>query len=232
MLFDLRGKRRRTVQVTYAALAVLLGVGLVGFGVGSGTSGGISDIFGGGNGGSSGNSAIEKKVKHEQLVLQRDPKNLVALAAVVRYRYEIAAAQSDQRTGQFTKDGKKALITTSDAWHRYLAANPKKPDTGLASQMVVAYSPTGLNKPSDAAQAAEIVASARNDAQAYLQLVQYAAAAGQTRKADLAGQRAIQLAPKAQRKVVEQAVKQAKTPQGAAGGGQSAPPSGGQPTGP
>lgn len=232
MLFDLKGKRRRTVQITYAALAVLIGVGLIGGGIGSGVSGGFFDIFGGGNGGSSGNSAIEKKIKHQQLVLQRDPKNLVALAAIVRYRYQIAAAQSDQRTGQFTKDGKKALLSTSAAWQKYLAANPKKPDAALASQMVVAYSPAGLNKPSDASQAAEIVASDKNSAQAYLQLVQFATLAGQKRKADLAGQKAIQLAPKAQKKVVEQAVKQAKTPQPAGGAGQTGTSGGQPPTGP
>jgi hypothetical protein len=34
MLFDLRGRRRRVVQVTYLMLALLLGGGLVLFGIG------------------------------------------------------------------------------------------------------------------------------------------------------------------------------------------------------
>ena len=41
MLFDLRGRgRRRTVETLYIGLAVLIGVGLVGFGVGGGCGGG------------------------------------------------------------------------------------------------------------------------------------------------------------------------------------------------
>jgi hypothetical protein len=212
MLFDLKGKRRRTVQVTYAGLAVLMGIGLVGAGVGSGVSGGFFDIFGGGSGGSSGNSAIEKKIKREEGLLRVNPRNQAALAAIVRYRYQIAAAQSDQRTGRFSKDGKKELAAASTAWHRYLASNPKKPDAGLAAQMVTAFSPIGLNRPADAAQAAEIVASAKNDAQAYLQFAGCAALAGQARKADLAGQAAIDHASKAQKSQAKQAVKAAKSP--------------------
>jgi hypothetical protein len=43
-----------------------------------------------------------------------------------------------------------------------------------------------------------------------VQLVQYASLAGQTRRADLAGKRAIELAPKSQKKQVKQLVEQAK----------------------
>ena len=42
MLFDLKGKRKRFVQVTYVVLAVLFAVGLIGFGIGGGVSGGAS----------------------------------------------------------------------------------------------------------------------------------------------------------------------------------------------
>ena len=51
--------------------------------------------------------------------------------------------------------------------------------------------------------------TAQPSAQAYLQLATYAAAAGQDRKADLAGQKAIELAPKKQRSTVKQLVEQA-----------------------
>ena len=41
MLFDLRGRgRRTTVRVVYMGLALLLGIGLVGFGIGGGFGGG------------------------------------------------------------------------------------------------------------------------------------------------------------------------------------------------
>lgn len=53
MLFDLRGKgRRRTVKVVYGGLALLLGLGLVAFGIGGATSGGLVDAFTGSGSGS------------------------------------------------------------------------------------------------------------------------------------------------------------------------------------
>ena len=229
MLFDLKGKRRRTVQVTYVALAFLMAVGLVGAGVGSGTSGGLFDLFSGGGG--SGNSVVDKRIKNAERALKRNPKDTVALAVLVRSHYTIGSADTNQQTGQFGKEGKKELTKASSAWQRYVGTDPKKPDASLASLMVVAYSPVGLNQPANAAGAAEIVADARNDAQSWLQLVQYASLAHQTRKADLAGKKAIERAPKKQRKLVEESVRQAKqagTPgAGAAGdGGAPATPSG------
>jgi hypothetical protein len=222
MLFDLKGKRRRTVQVTYVALAFLMAVGLIGAGVGSGVSGGIFDLFSGGSGGSTANKTIDKRIKTAEKALTVNPKDQVAMVSLVRSHYTLASADTNQQTGQFGKDGKKELVKASTAWHRYVASNPKKPDPSLAGLMVVAYSNIGLNQASNAATAAEIVADDRNDAQAWVQLVQYAALAGQTRKADLAGQKAIQRAPKNQKKAAKQAVQQAKAagaPQSAGGAG-------------
>ena len=225
MLFDLKGKRRRTVQVTYVALAALMAIGLVGAGVGSGTSGGLFDLFSGGGGGS-GNNVVDKRIENAQKALGRNPKDAAALAVLVRSHYTIASADTNQQSGQFGKEGKKRLVKASSAWQRYLATDPKKPDASLASLMLVAYSPVGLNQPPNAATAAEIVADSRDDAQSWIQLVQYASLAGQTRKAELAGKKAIDRAPKKQRKLVEQAVKQAKqgAAQGAAGAGGAGAP--------
>jgi hypothetical protein len=224
MLFDLKGKRRRTVQVTYVALAFLMAVGLIGAGVGSGTSGGLFDLFSGGGGGSSANKTIDKRIKNADRALRVNPKDRVAMVSLVRSHYTLASADTDKRTGQFGKDGRKELVKTSTAWQRYLASDPKKPNVSLASLMVVAYSNIGLNQASNAAGAAEIVATERNDAQAWLQLVQYASLAKQNRKADLAGQKAIERAPKDQRKVVKQAVEQAKAAAAQSlGGGAGAP---------
>src|SRR5215208_2066086 len=49
MLFDLKGRRRRVVQVTYVGLAVLMGGGLVLSGIGSDASGGLLDALVGGD---------------------------------------------------------------------------------------------------------------------------------------------------------------------------------------
>ena len=71
---------------------------------------------------------------------------------------------------------------------------------------------TALNKPDEAKQAATVVAEAENDWPSYLRLVQYATLAKDTRTADLAGQKAIDLASKGEKKEVRQQVKLAKEP--------------------
>jgi hypothetical protein len=210
MLFDLKGKRRRTVQATYVALAFLMAVGLIGAGVGSGVSGGIFDLFSGGGGSSTADKTVQKKIDRANRALRLNPKDEAAMALLVRSHYQLASLDTNQQTGQFGKDGKKELRKADVAWQRYVDSNPKKPDDSLAGLMVNAYSPIGLNDASGAAGAAEVVATVRDDAQAWLQLVQYASAAGQTRKADLAAKKALAKAPKNQKKAVKDAIAQAK----------------------
>src|SRR5438045_9115123 len=87
MLFDLQGKRRRMVQATYLILAVLMGGGLVLFGVGSGNiSGGLFDALTGKNSNSStgGNSFVEKRIKRDQRAVALNPNNTAALGDLVR----------------------------------------------------------------------------------------------------------------------------------------------------
>lgn len=223
MLFDLQGKRRRVVQATYLILAILMGGGLVLFGIGGGTEGGgLFDAITGkdSSGTSSNNSIVEDRIKRDEKALKVNPDNTVALASLVRSRYQLATDDADRNTSKFGEKGKAELQKASDAWERYLAADPKKVDDSLAALMLNAYSEIGLNQPDGAATAAELVAEARPSAVAYLQLTQYAAKAGQTRKAELAGKKAIELAPKGQKKQVEEAVAGAKA------GGQTSQTSG------
>ena len=86
----------------------------------------------------------------------------------------------------------------------------KNPSDSLASLMLQAYGPLGLNKATDAASAAQLIAAARPSAQAYLTLATYATQAGDTREALLAGQKAVELAPKSQKKLVQQQLNQLK----------------------
>src|SRR5215212_9291370 len=224
MLFDLQGKRRRVVQATYLILAVLMGGGLVLFGIGGGTDGGgLFDAITGkdSSGTSSNNGVVVKRIETEEKALKLNPKNTAALAALVRAHYQLATDDADRNTSRFGEKGKAELQKASDAWDRYLAAKPKKVDDSLAALMLNAYSEIGLNQPDGAATAAELVAQARPSAVAYLQLTQYAAKAGQTRKAELAGRKAVELAPKSQKKQVKAAVASAKS-----GGGQTGQTSG------
>src|SRR4051794_5297565 len=100
MLFDLKGKRRRTVQGVYLTLAILMGAGLVLFGIGSSVNGGLSDLFNGGGGSNQADKTIQKRIDTAEKQLQANPKNAVALGAVIRGHYQLATAHADQQTGQ------------------------------------------------------------------------------------------------------------------------------------
>ena len=237
MLFDLKGKRRRAVQGTYLMLAILMGAGLVLFGIGSSTNGGLGDLFSGGGGSNKGDTIVQKKIDTAVKQLQVNPRNVAALGAVIRGHYQLASAKADPNTGAFSKDARDELQQAANAWQRYLATNPAKPDIGLARVMVQAYSglaqlstgdqPAVTRNCGGAASAAELMAGTQQTPANYIALFQYATLAGQTGKADLAGKKAVSLAPKAQRKAVQQQVTAAKAAgTSQAGGGGTATPSG------
>src|SRR2546427_7007516 len=80
MLFDLKGKRKRVVQVTYVALAVLFGGSLVLFGTGSSVSGGLIDAITGHSGGG-GKNVFEKQGETAKKQTLRPPRNKQAWPA-------------------------------------------------------------------------------------------------------------------------------------------------------
>ena len=207
MLFDLRGRRRRAVQVTYLMLALLMGGGLVLFGVGGDVSGGLVDAFKGG-GGSSGDSALNDQIEKQEKRLQANPRNEVVLQALVR-NYYAKATQTRESGTAFPPEAKDDLRKAGAYWTRY-ASVADKPNPATAGFALQIYDASALNKPKEAQKAASILAEAGNDTASYLRLVSYAARAGDTRTADLAGQKAVDLAPKAQKKLVEKQVKALK----------------------
>lgn len=216
MLFDLRGKRRRTVQATYLALAVLMGGGLVFFGVGGaggglfGDNGGGSGILGGGSGSNKGADVQLKQIAAANKRLAVNPKDTASLGQLVKAHYALATAQADQQ-GNFLPKAKPELQQTTAAWSRYLDATPKTIDVGLASYAVQAYdgllasTPASAKKPIYAglADAYGAVAGQKPSAQAFLLVAQYANAAGKTTIAKRATTRALALAPAKQRKAVQ-----------------------------
>ena len=232
MLFDLRGKRRRAVQVTYAGLALLMAVGLVGAGIGSDVSGGVFDIFTGDDGGdiSDANKTTQKRIDKANDKLKVNPRDQAALIEVIRGHYSLATTDTDPNDGTFGDDGKKELEKASGAWERYLATKPERVDPALASLMINSYGELGLKQPEKAVTVAELIADERNDSSAYIQLVQFATQAGQTRKADLAAEKALELAPEGERATVKALLEQAKAAPaggGQGGTGQAPAPSGG-----
>jgi tetratricopeptide (TPR) repeat protein len=210
MLFDLRGRgRRRTVQAIYLMLAILMGGGLVFFGIGGATSGGLFDAIGGNGSGAPANDIVAKRVASLEKRTQASPSDEGAWRqlASVRFQSAMTGANFDQTTGQFTDKGRQELQGASTAWQRYLALKPQKVDPNVANMMVRAYGVDGLQQYDKAVQAIETVIDARPPQPAlYAQLSILAHGAGQTRKSDLAQQKAIELAPKDQRKGIEQAI--------------------------
>ncbi|MEX2193824.1 MAG: hypothetical protein WD844_00935 [Thermoleophilaceae bacterium] len=210
MLFDLKGKRRRLVQVVYLTLAVLMGGGLVLFGIGGDVSGGLFDAFSDRQGNvSNADDTFEDRRTQAQERLERNPRDEEALKALVRANYQLASSSAGQAT-TFPPESQDELRAAAAAWERYLATDPDPIDESLANLMLQAYGPGALNQLDKAVDTAQTLARADETSQSYLRLVQYASLAGDTRTADLAGQRAIELAPRDQRSTVTDQVEQAK----------------------
>src|ERR687893_705910 len=158
MLFDLRSAgRRRFIKIVYVTLALLMGGGLVLFGIGG-------DNF-------------------------------------------------DSETSGFTAEGKAKLRQATDAWEKHVEV-ADKPDDRLAASMAQAY--VELDQPAKAAEAQEIITEARPKAGAFAQLAVYAYAAGQTRRGDLARDRALELTDRDQREALEQQLAAARAQAAAA----------------
>jgi tetratricopeptide (TPR) repeat protein len=215
MLFDLRGRgRRRTVKVIYLSLAILMGGGLVLFGIGGNTSGGLFDAIQGSSGTVNAEDAFKKRVEDLEKRTQANPRDEQPWAQLASLRFQVATtgANYDQSTQAYTVKGKQELQRAADAWQRYLDLNPKKPDDRVANQMVQAYGPAGLRQYDEAVKAMEIVIDSRDPTyQLYAQLAVYAHGAKQTRKAKLAEEKAVELAPKAQRKTIREQIKAGQT---------------------
>jgi hypothetical protein len=211
MLFDLRGRRRRAVQVTYLTLAVLMGGGLVLFGIG-GSSGGILDAITGNNsGGTVSDSGLEKRIEAQEKKLKTSPNNTAALAELVRLHYQVASSQTPSGSTTIPDDQKDELRKAGVYWDRYVQATDNDPNPDLARVALIVFDKTGLNQPTKAKDVVRVLAADANNAQTYLLLVQYATAAGDKRTAQLAAQKAVDLAPKGQRKQVEKTAKQLQT---------------------
>jgi len=209
MLFDLRGRRRRAVQATYLVLAMLMGGGLVLFGIGGEVSGGLFNAFSE-NTSSSGNQTIEDRIDRSEERLSAQPRDERLLKSLVRDNYALAVSRQASGATTFSEDSKDDLRKAASYWQRYLQVVDGDPDAALANYALRIYDVGALNRVDAAAKAAALVAESSNDPQSYLQLVQYAALAGDMRTADLATQKAVDLAPKNLRKEVKQNAEQIK----------------------
>jgi hypothetical protein len=200
MLFDLRGRgRRNTVRVLYIGLAVLIGVGLVGFGVGGGFGGGGILNSAGNNEGSGGASFASKISKYEKIT-KKEPNNASAWENLAKNLLHEAGNEGNlTSTGAPNAKGKELYRRASQAWLSYLALNPHKPNSELAQLVFGIYGEEGLNEPAKAVQALNIVVTKRETASYYAQLAEYAYKAGNNSLGDLAAEKAVKLAPATER---------------------------------
>ncbi len=232
MLFDLRsGGRRRSVKVIYTGLAVLIGVGLVGFGVGSVGGGSIGEIIGkeghGGNGYAAKIAAAQKRIK-------QNPKEAAGWAALTEAQLHEAALGSenyDTETERYTAQGKEKLRQAATSWDHYLRLT-SKPSITLAKEMSNIYGFEGLDEPAGAIQTLRIMIAANpHSAHLYSQLADYSYLERSYAQGDRAAKKAVSLVPKIKRALMESEFERlksevkkayAKAPAGASGTGAGA----------
>ncbi len=230
MLFDLQGRRRRVVQATYLMLAVLMGGGLVFFGIGGDVQGGLFDAFSE-RGGNTAN-IVDDRIETNEERVKENPRNAQARKELVQDYYAKAASLVPPGASMIPPEGQDELRKADANYQAYLDLKPEPPDASLALVALNLYGSSALDDPKKLQEAARLRAEVENDAQSYLQLVDAATRAGDTRAADLAGGKVVELARKGQKKQAEQAVEQTKLaaqppppqpPGGAQGGAPGAP---------
>lgn len=213
MLFDLRSRgRRRTVQGVYLFLALILGGGLVLFGVGAGNGlGGLLNAFTGNGSGSNQNQVVSAQETAALKAVRLDPNNAAAWSSLVQARWSTAGQSGNYNatTATFTASGKKKLAETTQAWQRYLQLT-KSPDPNLAVLAARAYA--AQSDYAGAASAWEVETTASpNELKGFECLAVSAYAAKQTDKGDLALNKALSMVPKAEQATLKSQISQAKT---------------------
>jgi hypothetical protein len=138
--------------------------------------------------------------------LDKSPGDPFAMADVIRAAAAGAGNRVDTGTGDYEPSARRFLDRAAAMWPRYLRATRNRPDSTIASLMVGVYS-NGLKRPADAARAAEFVALDRPSAASYLSLAELSARAGNRRKAELAAQKALELAEPEERMRVRAAIR-------------------------
>jgi hypothetical protein len=225
MLFDLRGAgRRRTVQAVYITLAVIMGAGLVLFGIGGAVSGGLVDAITNNSGSSTTSAGTYQKAEAKAAAkAHANPKDAAAWAALARARFQLANSGDNvnTQTGQYSVQGQRILQSAGDAWQKHLQIAGDKADPRVAGVMVQVYS--ALGDAPKAVEAQEVVTEARPKAPTFATLAILAYGAGQTRKGDLARQKALELIAPDQRETLKAQIDEAKT-QAAGAAAQSAAP--------
>jgi hypothetical protein len=210
MLFDLRGRRKRVIQVAYAILAVLMAASL--FTVVGPLN--IGDIFGTGGGDASGAEPFIDDAERLETQLRRDPQNEQLLAGLIRARYNAGFAQVevDTTTGtqSITEGALEEFEKAADAWDRYrrVAEKPTPVTAQYAERALLSlaqFATTTAELRSnleEAAAAQALVTAARPSLSAYFELARLRYLAGDVEGGDEAARLAEAEVPKSQRESI------------------------------
>ena len=211
MLFDLRGRGRRgTVRVIYIGLALLIGVGLVGFGVGGGFGGGGLLSAATNSEGSSG-AGYQKQISKYRKLTQSRPQDKSAWENLTRYLLHEAGEEGFVTSTGLSSKGRKVFEETGKAWSGYSALEPKSPNLELTKDMLRVYSEEGLNEAPQEVTLLEIVVAAEpNNASYSADLAEFAYKAHDASLGDLASRKAVALAPSSARERVKRELEEVK----------------------
>jgi hypothetical protein len=143
MLFDLQSPRRRgVIKVIYAFLAILMGGGLIFFGIGSDATGGLSEVFSGNDG--AGDTGFEDQISEQEDKLVTNPQDVAALTELVQLHFQAGTSliEVDESTGQqnVTPEAEEELQKGADAWDQLAKASKDSPPSGAALTAVQTFS--------------------------------------------------------------------------------------------
>lgn len=135
MLFDLRGRRKRVIQVIYVILAIIMAASLVVIGL----PGGVNPF---GNSNSANQDVAQANVERAenlQRKLQAQPNNENAAVELIRARFSAGQSlyETNPDTGQtsITDDATEQFQLAADAWTSYLKMTNNQPDPEVAQLM-------------------------------------------------------------------------------------------------
>ncbi len=217
MLFDLQSpRRRRFIKVIYGSLAVLMGGGLIFFGIGGEVSGGLVDGLGLGDDGG-GDVSFDEDVEAAEKKLAVNPKDQAALLALARARVNSGNLKlepnPETQIPTPTEESQQEYQQAVSAWDRYLKTKPPQPDVQVATLMSQAYvylaesstsASDALANIKGAADSQQLVADAQPSAGSLSELATYLYFAGDTAAADAAAKEAEEMAEPSQRSTVKE----------------------------
>lgn len=196
------------MKVIYTGLALLLGVGLVGFGVGSVGGGSIFESLSkegrGGNGYAAKVTAARKRIA-------KNPNDAAAWIALTEAQLHEANSSEDYEsaTERYTAKGLQQLRHVASSWERYLQVAGAHPSVKLARLVSNIFLPLG--QPANAVKALQIeIAGSPPSATLYYNLAEFSYIANNMHQGDVAGKKAISLMPKARRPLAEQELESIK----------------------